>query len=348
MKPRIELSPKLLRHYRLRRGLSLKQAGECLRRRSAQTNASLANMYERIERTGITSPERASTIAAELGVAVEVLSGERLDDDVSSEWWLESSSLIPGPTLLQGTGALSNCLQDSVDREWSVNLMAQLPIHARIDMSRMECKLTFWQPDLPQLEPTCWSIRAAARSEKGIIWLEFTKYERETLLECATRTARWSADVMHVNGREVPASMSEVAYNLRLVKRDKDLALLVDQYFMKSSQLCAFLVRELKRTGAKHISVDASRDGLTVATIPGEGLFAVSRVWRRTCRNQWMLCPWSSASVRRLGEEVEARLERAISNISFCDFDYTMKSFVPRRGRESARARPAAKCPPGT
>ena len=103
VKPSIQLSPTILRHYRLRRGLSLKQSGECLRKRPKQTIESLANMYERIERTGITSPERAQTIAAMMGVDVAVLSGERGDESFGFEWWLESNSSTCTPMLLQGT-----------------------------------------------------------------------------------------------------------------------------------------------------------------------------------------------------------------------------------------------------
>lgn len=339
MKPRIQLSPTRLRHYRLRRGLSLKQSGECLRKRPLQDIASLANMYERIERTGVTSPERAQTIAAMLGVDVAVLSGDRSDEGFGFDWWLESNSSSSPPMLLQGTSQLMNRLWISIEHEALFDFQESLPVHARFHMTRAECKLTYWRPDLPQSEPRWWSIRPARRSESGITWLEFTQHELEVLSERARSTAGWSADVVHTNGRLEPAARSEVGYSLRHVQSDERLALedrVTDLYFETTNQLCASLLQQFKRTGAERAYVRADREGLTIAPLPGEGFFLVQRVWRRPGRGKWKLCPWRSASVRRLGEELEVKLQRAIPGIQFCDLDLESKTFVPRRGQESS------------
>lgn len=339
MKPSIQLSPTILRHYRTRRGLSLKQSGECLRKTPKQPPESLANMYERVERTGITSPERARTIAAMLGVDVVVLSGERGDEGFDFDWWLESNSSSCPPMLLQGTAQLMNRLWSSIEHEASFDFQESLPVHARFHMTKAEWKLTYWRPDLPQSARQWWSIRPARRSESGITWLEFTQYEYEVLSERARSTAGWSADVVHTKGRQEPAVGSEVGYSLRHVKSDERLApkdQIADLYFETTNQLCASLLQQFKRTGADRAYVRADREGLTIAPLPGEGFFLVQRVWRRPGRGKWKLCPWRSASVRRLGEELEAKLQRAIPGIQFCDLDLEAKTFVPRRGQESS------------
>lgn len=339
MKPSIQLSPTILRHYRLRRGLSLKLSGECLRKKPSQTIESLANMYERVERTGITSPERAQTIAVMLGVDVAVLSGERGDEGFGFEWWLESNSSTCTPMLLQGTAQLMSRLWDSIEREASFDFHESPAVHARLHITKAECKLTYWRPGLPQIEPQWWSIRPARRIETGITWLEFTQHELEVLSERARSTAGWSADVVHTKGRQEPAVGSEVGYSLRHVKSDERLALgdrITDSYFETTGQLCASLLQRFKRTGATSAYVSADRECLTVAPLRGEGFFVAQRVWRSTARSKWKLCPWRSASLRRLGEELKAKLKRAVPGIQFCELDLDAKTFVTRRGQESS------------
>jgi hypothetical protein len=87
--------------------LTLKQVAECLRRNPNQSVASLTNIYERIERTGITSSRTAATLAAHLRVPVEHLQGTPSDDGYIGSWWLESSGDDGGGVMLQGRSSLN-------------------------------------------------------------------------------------------------------------------------------------------------------------------------------------------------------------------------------------------------
>ena len=111
MKSRLVLDPKALRHVRTRRGLTLKQVAECLRKNLGQTAESLTNIYERIERTGITSPRTAATLAAHLRVPVEHLQGTPSDDGYIGSWWFESSGDYGGGVMLQGRSSLNSRLR---------------------------------------------------------------------------------------------------------------------------------------------------------------------------------------------------------------------------------------------
>jgi hypothetical protein len=106
---------------------------------------------------------------------------------------------------------------------------------------------------------------------------------------------------------------------------------MTDSYFKTSGQLSASFVRRFKRLGAKSAYVSAGSEALTVSPILDASYFLVMRVWRRSGRSLWKRCPWHSTSVRRLGEELETKLKRAIPGVQFCDLDLEAKAFVPRR-----------------
>ena len=100
MKPRIELNPKAIRHFRERLKWSQKKAAECLRKTSKQKDESLIAMYQRIERTGITSPRTAEKLAEHFTVSVEELQGSLPDDERFGLWWMEDGEIGQGPGIL--------------------------------------------------------------------------------------------------------------------------------------------------------------------------------------------------------------------------------------------------------
>lgn len=76
----IQLDPKRLRGLREEKGLSQRDVGEMLVRQSLRsaesTKETLTHGYQRIERSGRTSPKTASALAQLLGVTVAVLEGK--------------------------------------------------------------------------------------------------------------------------------------------------------------------------------------------------------------------------------------------------------------------------------
>ena len=93
MKPRIELNPKAIRHFRVRLEWSQKDAAECPRKNKKQEPESLIAMYQRIERTGITSPRTAEKLAAHFNVSIAQLHSVP-DDDRFGLWWLENNDVL--------------------------------------------------------------------------------------------------------------------------------------------------------------------------------------------------------------------------------------------------------------
>ncbi len=95
MKPQIHLDPKRLKHVRKRsRGLTQLQVAQALAEtgKPGKSDASLLSMYQVIEKTGNTSPERAESIANVLGVPLaDIMPGKPGEQLSGRSWWFEPS-----------------------------------------------------------------------------------------------------------------------------------------------------------------------------------------------------------------------------------------------------------------
>lgn len=155
MKPRIELNPKAIRHFRERQEWSQKEAAACLRKTSTQAQESLIAMYQRIERTGITSPRTAEKLARRFNVSVKELQGSLPDDErLVGLWWLEDDALGRGPGILTGRIGMLNSLRDETAMHESF-LSKGVSVHAHVDISSTRCSLTLprhvlFSGDIPQ------------------------------------------------------------------------------------------------------------------------------------------------------------------------------------------------------
>lgn len=332
MKPRVELSPEVLRHHRLRRGLSFKQAGECLRKRPDQSLVSLANMYERIERTGVTSPERAGAIAAMLGVQPTMLNGEREAEDIGYEWWIESSSQTFHPRLLRGMAAVRRSIEALVEEELALAALQGLEIHAWIKRTSTELQLTYKFPAQFGLTPIWWSCRPAKRTESGISWLECTEHEAAALQEMARDVTYCTAEVVHESRRQIPKTGSQLAYLLTEVAVDGgEPRRVLAERFQSEARLIRRVVRKLMVSGSHGVYTTYSRTGVELWPLDGTHNFGISRWWRSNEKSPWHEGPWPIAAMGRLLAAIEGRLTVDVPGLHLYDLDLGSSTFKLRQ-----------------
>lgn len=332
LKSRIELSPKILRHHRLRKGLSFKQAGECLRKRPTQSLQSLANMYERIERTGVTSPERAASIGKLLGVDLDVLNGDRSNDDMGFEWWVECSSYSQTAKLVQGTSRVRRSLELLTQEELDVHGLAMPEVQVWIRRTRSELRLTYKFPEHFGLSPVWWSCRPARRTDTGVSWIEFTQYEAETLQEMSRQIAYWTADVVHERRQQTPRLGAKLGYLMTGADLGGSEPRQVSaERFMTDAGLARSIARKLQELDVRRIYTDWSNSGITISPLEGTQCFGISRWWRLSEGREWHEAPWRTSAMRELLAKVEERLSKEIPGLQFFELDVSTKSFRLRQ-----------------
>jgi hypothetical protein len=154
--------------------LTLKQVGECLRKSLDQSGTSLTSIYERIERTGITSPRTASVLAAYLRATVDRLTGVPGDDDVRlGSWWFESNDCDGEGTMLQGCSQLNARFRRALESVEPCAASERLHFAAHVEIANTEFLLALSEREEPEAS-RWWPIRPVERTPTGLSWLEFT------------------------------------------------------------------------------------------------------------------------------------------------------------------------------
>jgi hypothetical protein len=290
-------------------------------------------MYERIERTGVTSPERARVVSELLGASVAMLSGEREDGSFGTAWWLESNSMSP-PLLLSGMAHLVRVLCESIqtDMPWALygpSVSTYLHIHQTTD----EFRLVYTHPTLPDDQPYWWSASPASRTASGIEWLSFTKHERDAFADRIEFIASESTDYLCMDGTQVPAEGCEIAYILRRVKPDQSLPdskRMRDKKYGSTSELCSAIVRQLKRSGTPGVCMSTNRGDVSIHQLDGQGLLLAMRVWWPEGQDSWQQSPWPAHAILQVSRQLEARFASDLPALQLFDFDMAAQAFVPR------------------
>ena len=333
MKNRLEISTKALRHFRTRRGWTLKQTAECLRKAPAQPIASLTNMYERIERTGITSPRTAGLLASHLRVTIDELQGAIKSEDVQGIWWLESRSDAGGGVLLPGLAAVQDRLLTKTESSESRFIRGGMPIHAKVQMDSNEGRLTLSQPDVDDLpERFWWSLRLADRTETGISWIEFTKVELEHIRMLMLEQAYRLADTVDLEGAQIPPEGAALGYEVRRVDSDQSKSMetrLRIRHYHSLASLKRSLLRDFAALAGHRFHLDESGDSVTVAPLDDGQMYSISRVFQPNGADEYRRAPWRIESVKALRSEVRFWLDTTFSDCTYFAFDFASKSFVP-------------------
>lgn len=331
MKSRLVLDPKALRHVRTRRGLTLKQVAECLRKNLEQTAESLTNMYERIERTGITSPRTAATLAAHLDVPVEQLLGASSDDGDIGSWWFESSGDDGGGVMVQGRSRLSARLRAALESVSDHLATEGLRFEAHVYSWPTEYRLTLTKRD-GQEESVWWSVRPVKRTTSGISWLGFTDWERDHLKDWFLDFAFGLADRVHIDDDQVPPNEEMLAYELREFRHaDNEQVPHVarSRFYRSEPALKRAVLALLRKSEARHLYLASGERSIALAAVDGSMHADIVRRWRTHEHDEWRRAPWAAHSVRAMHRGVRDWINSVLPEAQFYEFDSLTKQFIP-------------------
>lgn len=305
--------------------------------------ASLTNIYERIERTGITSSRTAATLAAHLRVPVEHLQGTPSDDGYIGSWWLESSGDDGGGVMLQGRSSLNSRLRAALESVGDHLATDGLHFEAHVNSWPTEYRLALAERDRRE-ESIWWSIRPVERTATGISWLAFTDWEREHFKEWFRDLAFGLADRVHLDGFQVPPNNATLAYELRELKRsDNDpMPHWSNRRFYKSeAALKRAVLTLLNKSAARHLCLAFDPASITLVAVDCAMYAEIVRRWRAHEHDEWRRAPWAAHSVRAIHRRVRDWITSALPEIQFYEFDLVAKQFIPIESSREALVRAA-------
>ena len=331
MKPRIELNPKAIRHFRERLKWSQKKAAECLRKTSKQKDESLIAMYQRIERTGITSPRTAEKLAEHFTVSVEELQGSLPDDERFGLWWMEDGEIGQGPGILTNRiGMLSSLRNETAMHELSRPKGES--VHAHVDIGSTWCSLTlprhmWFSGDIPRLT---WMIHPARRTDAGVAFVRFTELELEDITPIVKEIAFSVADTVSFNGVQTPPEFATVGYLVNRYTHNVPRTLQSHkQFYRTEADVLRYLVRHTKKQPHKRVNLEAETDCCSLRAVDAKWWFAVRRAYRAGENANAQLAPWRQTSIKRFVNELYASFERAIDGIKYVGVNAHTRTLTP-------------------
>lgn len=331
MKPRIELNPKAIRHFRERLEWSQKRAAECLRKTRKQKDESLIAMYQRIERTGITSPRTAEKLAAHFTVSVKELQGCLPDDERFGLWWLEEHEIGQGTGILTTRIGMLNSLRDETalhELSWSKGEK----VHAQVVIGPTWCSLTlprhtWFSGDIPL---KTWMIRPAQRTDAGVAFVRFTEYEREDITPIVKEIAFSVADTVSFNGVQTPPELATVGYLVNRYTHNVPSTLESHaQFYRTEADVLRYLVRQTKKQPHKRVNLEAATDCCSLCAVDAKWWFAVRRAYRVGENEVAQLAPWRQSSIKRFVNELYASFERAMEGIKYVGVNIHTRTLTP-------------------
>ena len=227
MKPQIHLDPKRLKHARERSNdLTQMQVAQALAAtgKPGKTDASLLSMYQVIERTGKTSPERAESIAKVLGVPLqELVPSEPGGKFTGGAWWFEPSlrrkKKYQGlllPSAFELIKEIQRECQKAVKPPAGVNTTMSL------SLSGQKWSVTSASDNWPDLDWRCTFRPAQLTDDGGIGWKNPSDLELEFLTPALGNLIFNCANVAMLGRNRIPRKDADLGYRVDFVSGISD------------------------------------------------------------------------------------------------------------------------------
>lgn len=313
MKIRIELKPEILQHLRKRKELSLKEAAECLRKRSNQDGRSLLNMYHRIEKTGVTSPATAALIARKLDVSVAQLQGDPMPDEFL--WWVVGPGFENQGTLLLGYIGVARRLQSMVE-PWR-DLQNVCTVECTLTVSSKYCELSLSASGDSPYPPESIMFQPARRAEHGIEWIELTEHDRAHWETTLFEIVHDACDVASFNGRPIPPNTAKPGYLLITGPGPRpDFERANRRFYPTEAGLLNALVRKLVSSPDRRVYRGGIGSRFLFLHI-NSFTHAITRAYREGAQGEIHGCCWRHVHALGLEERLEQALRRSTADVIF-------------------------------